>query len=164
MGKNESIDTLQMIGSRINSALVFSNKRQKELAANLGVTDNTISYFCNGKRVPNTGQIIKIARFFNVSSDWLLGLSDVKSYDADLKSVCNYTGLNEMAIAALSLYNKDFSSHIDTINLLISEGLFHDLAKSLSLIKSAETENQKKYRKYDFMEFMVNLANKFVKR
>ncbi len=95
------MDTKKVIGNRINEALAFSNKKQKELAAHLGVPDNTISYFCSGKRVPNAEQIIEISKFLGVSSDFLLGLSDNKTTEPKLKSACEYTGLNEEAIKFL---------------------------------------------------------------
>lgn len=95
------MDTKKVIGSRINEALAFSNKKQKELAAHLGVPDNTISYFCSGKRVPNAEQIIEISKFLGVSSDFLLGLSGDKTTDTKLRAICEYTGLGEDAVNKL---------------------------------------------------------------
>lgn len=95
------MDIKKVIGSRINEALAFSNKKQKELAAHLGVPDNTISYFCSGKRVPNAEQIIKISKFLGVSSDFLLGLSGNKTTEPKLKSACEYIGLRDDAVEML---------------------------------------------------------------
>lgn len=95
------MDTKKVIGSRINEALAFSNKKQKELAAHLGVPDNTISYFCSGKRVPNAEQIIEISKFLGVSADFLLGLSGNKTTEPKLQSACEYTGLSDKAINKL---------------------------------------------------------------
>lgn len=67
------------IGCRINEALALRDVKQKDLAEILGVTDNTVSYYCSGSRTPNTQQITEIAKFLNVSTDWLLGLSDAKT-------------------------------------------------------------------------------------
>ena len=66
----------------------------------LGVTDNTVSYFYNGRLKPNIEQIIEIAKFFNVSTDYLLGLSDVPTTDKDLQYICDYTGLDKSRIEA----------------------------------------------------------------
>lgn len=96
------MDNRTVIGSRINSALAFSNKKQKELAAHLGVPDNTISYFCSGKRVPNAEQIIEIAKYLNVSADYLLGLTDNKTIDITVKAICKYTGLSDEAVESLA--------------------------------------------------------------
>lgn len=98
------MDNRTVIGSRINSALAFSNKKQKELAAHLGVPDNTISYFCSGKRVPNAEQIIEISKFLNVSADYLLGLTDNKTTDITVKAICEYTGLSDEAVESLAEY------------------------------------------------------------
>ena len=89
------------IGIRINTLLAVRNKKQKELAAYLRIQDNTVSYFVSGRRIPNTEQIVKIADYFDVSTDYLLGRSGAKTRDDDLKTVCEYTGLTEEAATAL---------------------------------------------------------------
>lgn len=94
------------IGQKINTLLATKDKKQKELAEYLGVKDNIISYFVNGNRMPNTEQIIKIAQYFNVSTDYLLGLTTISTTDKNLKFVCEYTGLTENAIEVLHFYNK----------------------------------------------------------
>lgn len=88
----------RIIGKRINALLAEQNKKQKELAAVLGVTDNTVSYFVSGKRMPNTEQLLIIARFFGVTTDYLLGLTCFSTTDHDLRFVCEYTGLEEESV------------------------------------------------------------------
>ena len=61
------------LGSRITSALALRGKKQKELANAIGVTDNTISYYCSGSRSPNIEQLLNIADYLDVSTDYLLG-------------------------------------------------------------------------------------------
>ncbi len=56
----------EIIGQRINAALALSNIKQKELAKELGVKDNVVSYWCSGKRTPNTEQIIEIADLIKI--------------------------------------------------------------------------------------------------
>ena len=86
------------IGYRITAALAAENKKQLDLAKHLNIQPNTISYFCSGTRTPNTLQIIEIAKFLNVSSDYLLGLSDAPTQNTELKAVCEYTGLSQKAL------------------------------------------------------------------
>lgn len=76
--------TRKIIGRRINELLAINDVKQKELAAHLSVSDNIVSYFVKGARVPNTEQIIKIAKFFNVPTDYLL---DIGNVDISLKAV-----------------------------------------------------------------------------
>lgn len=98
----ENNNTKKTIGNRINTLLAEQRKTQKALADELGVKPNVISYFCKGERTPNTEQIVKIAKYFNVSADYLLGLSGNKALDEKLQFVCNYTGLHENAINRIS--------------------------------------------------------------
>ena len=49
---------------------------QKELALQLGITQDSISLWEKGKRTPDTQYIIKMAEIFNVSTDYLVGRTD----------------------------------------------------------------------------------------
>lgn len=99
-----------IIGERINTGLALRNMKQKELAHKLDVKDNVVSYWCKGSRIPNTEQIIKIADVLKVSTDYLLGVSEVATSDKDLQYICDYTGLSKETVQELneicSLYKK----------------------------------------------------------
>lgn len=49
---------------------------QVELAKKLGVSKGIISLWENGLREPNMSSLIQLSKFFNVSIDYLVGLSD----------------------------------------------------------------------------------------
>lgn len=49
---------------------------QKELADKLGVTRGSIGLYEQEKRSPDNEMLTKLANFFNVSTDYLLGLTD----------------------------------------------------------------------------------------
>lgn len=51
---------------------------QVELANQLGVSKGVISLWENGLREPSMTSIISLSKFFGVSSDYLLGLTDKK--------------------------------------------------------------------------------------
>lgn len=51
---------------------------QEGLALKLNVSQSTISAYEVGERVPDLETLIAIADFFNVSLDYLAGLSDLK--------------------------------------------------------------------------------------
>lgn len=94
----------EIIGQRIRKLLAKNNVKQKELAKELGVADNTISYFVSGSRIPNTLQIIKIAQFFEVPSDYVLGITKspnkVKEHFAErLKELREEKGLSQTQLA-----------------------------------------------------------------
>lgn len=110
------MDNKKIIGSRINSALAMNNILQKELAKQLNVKDNIVSYWCKGDRTPNTSQIIQIANYLNVSTDYLLGVTDVATTDKDLKFVCDYTGLKEETIKLLSFEQNEHKNNLSSDN------------------------------------------------
>ena len=109
------MDFSKNIGLRINSALAQKGILQKDLASLLGVTDNTISYYCSGKRKPNLEQIVQIANILGVSTDYLLGRSDIKTTDTTTQDICRITGLSEENVADLITWNS-ISSPDDSAN------------------------------------------------
>lgn len=46
---------------------------QKEFADFLGISQSSVSYYLNGKRYPKTDKTIKIAQYFQVDHEWLIG-------------------------------------------------------------------------------------------
>lgn len=75
------------------------NLTQKELGSQIGLSKAVISKYENGMGYPTFDVLIRIAQFFGVSTDYLLGVSGNKTVDV--------TGLTE--------------SQINTIQLLIAE-------------------------------------------
>ncbi len=62
--------------NRIKELREKSNITQFELAQYLNVTQNTISNYENGIREPDLAIIKKIAKYFNVTIDFLLATSE----------------------------------------------------------------------------------------
>ena len=54
---------------------------QKELAKILYVTDSTISHYEQGINVPTTEMVIKLAKIFDVTTDYLLILITILTQD-----------------------------------------------------------------------------------
>ena len=65
----------------------------------IGISQGVISAIKNKKvKAPGAATIFRIANHFNVSADYLLGLSEASTQDVELKAVCEYTGLSQKAI------------------------------------------------------------------
>lgn len=65
-----------MIGERIKSLREERKITQQELARYLGVSQKTISNYENGERSPDPNTLRKIADYFDVTVDYLLGRSN----------------------------------------------------------------------------------------
>lgn len=61
------------LGDKIKKLREGKNISQKELAKEIGVTDAMVSMYENDKKNPSLEVITKLAAFFNVSTDYLLG-------------------------------------------------------------------------------------------
>lgn len=70
------------IGKQIEKLRKNSNETQKELADSLGIRQQTLSLYEKGDRAMNVLILKKIAERYNISADYLLGLSDVPQIDA----------------------------------------------------------------------------------
>jgi len=56
-----------------------SDIKQREIAEFLHIKQNTYSQYENGERQPPISVLIELARYYNVSVDYILGLTEVKN-------------------------------------------------------------------------------------
>ena len=71
-----TINITKIFGERLRELRTDKGLSVKELSDKLGFSDVAIVYWENNKRAANAVAIYKIAQFFGVSSDYLLGLED----------------------------------------------------------------------------------------
>ena len=67
---------MKVFGQRVKQELKVQNKKQVELARYLSVQKSTLSEWLNGNNEPPMKTIVDIARYLNVSTDYLLGIED----------------------------------------------------------------------------------------
>lgn len=65
-----------MLGERVRGLRARAGYSRRELAERLQIGEATIARIEDGKQDPSTEIAAKIARFFNVSTDYLIGLTD----------------------------------------------------------------------------------------
>jgi len=63
-------------GKRIKELRLEKSLTAVQVGFPIGVSDSTIINWENAKRMPLAENIYKLAKFFGVSSDYLLGLED----------------------------------------------------------------------------------------
>lgn len=64
------------LGERIRQLRTDAGIGQNKLAEDLHVSNASISYWETAKQDPSAEAIFKIAQYFNVSADYLLGITD----------------------------------------------------------------------------------------
>jgi len=90
-----------MVGKRIRQLRKEKGVTQSELANYLGLTPKMISFYELENRYPPHDIILKISDYFNVSTDYLLGKSDVKNPE---RIVSDYDSLSEESQKQLEKY------------------------------------------------------------
>lgn len=67
--------------SKVKILRVANNLTQKQLAERIGVAKSVVSYYEQGERFPSYDVLIKIARTFHVTTDYLLGVEHARMLD-----------------------------------------------------------------------------------
>ena len=80
-------------GNRLKTLRIKKKLTQQQLADLLGLTKSVISAYENGLRYPAYDVLIKIARIFKVSTDFLLGV--------EIKREIDTSGLTDEQVKAL---------------------------------------------------------------
>ena len=64
-----------MIGERLKQLRIKNGLKQQELANMFGLSSGTISFYESEQRKPDIDFIVAVAKYFDVSTDYLLGLT-----------------------------------------------------------------------------------------
>lgn len=88
-----------MISDKIRNLRKNFNINQVELANKLGVTKQCVSNWENYNILPSIDMLVKIAKYFNVTTDYLLELSTNNTIDV--------SGLTDIQIAHIKLIVQD---------------------------------------------------------
>lgn len=103
--------------TRLRELMKKSKVTQQDLAAAVGTTRQAISQYADGSVQPNIEKLYKIAEYFKVSADYLLGISEVTSSDIDTKAINKMLGLSEKAINEMQIYLDGIRSQATLLNI-----------------------------------------------
>ena len=114
-------------GTRENALLpsrlrkLISSKDLTPLATFLEVSPQAINQYKHGKAYPKTETLIRIAEYYGISVDYLLGFTDTPNRDTTIQSVNSVTGLSVEAICKLHSIKEKDGRFIDIISALIED-------------------------------------------
>ena len=89
-----------MLGQRINELRTALGWSQVKLAEKLNISKQTVSNWENDNIQPSIEMLIRLAKLFHVSTDYLLGLNDATTINVD--------GLPNAFIAHLTQIIEDY--------------------------------------------------------
>ena len=73
-----------MFSTRLKNLRIENGYTQKEIAEKLGTSQPSYQNWEKGTRQPSRNTLQKIATLFNVSTDYLLGKTDIPDPDSDI--------------------------------------------------------------------------------
>ena len=73
-------------------------KKRQEVADALGISRASLEYYEKGQRKPDYEVLARLADYYGVSADYMLGRTGAKTTDRDIQFVCDYTGMDDTSI------------------------------------------------------------------
>lgn len=99
----------KIFGKRLKSLRLEKDLKQSELAKIIEVSTSTIGMYEQGRRYTDLETLKKIAEFFDISVDYLIGRTDIKRFNAPSDKLNNI----------LELLNELDESKIEKIETII---------------------------------------------
>lgn len=121
------------LAQRLNELISDPNA----LKEHLGCSIQAINQYRLGISRPTLENLCKIADFYSVSTDYLLGRTQVKSVDTTIRSAAEYTSLSE---PILSWLHEKGPNAIEIVEQLLQNSHFRMALPAISLLrKNVET-------------------------
>ena len=116
-----------IVGQRLSE--VFMSEKQETTANRLNIEQGTVSKWKTGRQIPNPETLVMIADMYDVSLDWILGLSDVKERNSLSSDRISYAQVISVLDRLFNLAN------IEVLN-------FQEVAKDKNLSLGYISENE----------------------
>lgn len=129
-----------MFCERLKALRTKNGLTQQELAKILNVSSMTISNYEQKQRKPDSDFIIATAKYFNVSSDYLLGLTKAtKNKNINISKI---TGLDDYSIDLLEQSAKETNNTAaEIIDNIIQTGSFYRLVHLINDMRNTELQH-----------------------
>ena len=121
------------IGNKIKTLREKKGLTQLELSKDLNVVRQTVAQWENQERDLKTGAIISLSKYFNVSADYLLGLTENTSTNISEIGISNKTGFSTSTVENILNLSAEHKTILDKI---INELLKSDLLEKFEELKA----------------------------
>lgn len=85
-----------VFSQRVSGLIESSGKTLRGVALDLDIVPATLSRYISGVRYPDVRYIAKLSQYFNVSMEWILGLSDER-YEREGEGIAELVNLYSVA-------------------------------------------------------------------
>lgn len=117
------------------------------------ITAQTLGRYERGERKPDIEIVEALATTFEISADYLLCRTNVKTPEMSIQAICDYTGFSEDAIAMMERVKKYRYYSLDILNILLETGQIYTICSCLAvagdLLDSYKNEIEKCERRIE---------------
>lgn len=162
----------QSIPIRLRKLAAERDLTQKEIAASIGVSPQSISQYLDGSVNPSYSALVALAELFGVSTDYILGRTEVETSDTLVSGAISLTGLSEKAIAFLTSSRRGAAVLNTLLESAVSTSILRALDSLLAMeyYRSIYSEKADKdipdWEKYDaaagYMREMIEVEERFI--
>lgn len=117
----------ELLGKRLKALREKKGISQKFVAAKIGVNNSTLSGYESGYREPDGETLLRLADFYEVTTDYLLGRSNSPKFSSNIEAVTNDIDLGLSIEDIMEKYNLKFEG-----DPLIKE----DVEKIITVVKT----------------------------
>ena len=148
-------DYLKIASKRIAELREEKGLTQKNLADELHVDTSTIGHCERGRNIP-IDILCQIAKYFETSTDYLLGITNCKTPKKDYRALCDAIGIDDTAAQILEEINFVYGGQylIPILNFLIKQevlppddGFFEEQYRKIENAKTTDKEKKKAMKK-----------------
>lgn len=148
------MDVTSMFSEKLRE--LRGEKTLQEVADALGITRVSLGYYEKGERKPDIEVIYKIADYYKVSADYLLGWSEAKSRDISIQGIVEKTGLSEAAINKICYYRShNLEEYTKALNIILKspnfESALHHIGKYMEIVKIVDILQQKRRERWEML-------------
>ena len=69
---------MSVFGERLKQLQEECGKTFHQIERESGVSKTSLAYWCRTDAMPNSNSLIQLVKYFDVSADWLLGISNFR--------------------------------------------------------------------------------------
>lgn len=104
---------------RLKDLRIEKELSQGELADKLGISRASIINYENGERVPDILFAEKIANFFDISVDFLIGRIDYRIEDKEIEIACDKLGISPNVASLFGMKKMEEPHNLETLNMML---------------------------------------------
>lgn len=77
---------------------------QETVSKELGISKSTLGLWETGDTLPDAKAVYDLSAYYGVSTDYLLGKTDIPAISMKVAEICKYTGLTEYTVSTLNMH------------------------------------------------------------